>query len=402
MDQSVELADVVHRFGDRLRAIVALPRQAHKVLNAIAVCRTAALGGHRHACERCGYEHHVYHSCRNRHCPKCQQLAKAAWLEAREAELLPVPYFHLVFTVPHHLNALFLAHKRLLLKLLFQSVSATLLAFGDRHLGGQVGFTAILHTWDQRLNAHFHLHVLIPCGALTEGGSAWRDADTKFLFPVRALSKVYRGKFIAGLKRLADQKALESDHPVKDLIDRSYHHPWVVYAKAPFGSPATVLSYLGRYTHRVAISNDRILAIDDHDVVFNFRNRRQGDQVQTMRLDGVSFLRRFVLHTLPARFVRIRHYGFLGNRVRSKNITRLQQLLAHRRQPESDPIVTEASEPNASEPPAPVGSHADVTPVCPRCNGPLRVDQIAPYKPWQSQGSETWSGQPILNRARAP
>lgn len=375
-DAAVELADVVRRFGDRLRAKVAIPPEAQRVLNAIAVCRTAALGGQRYACPHCGYEHHVHHSCRNRHCPKCQQLAKAAWLEARQAELLPTPYFHLVFTTPHHLNGLMLANKRPMIALLFQAVSATLLSFGRRHLGGQVGFMAILHTWDQRLNPHFHLHVLIPAGALTEAGGAWQDAGDKFLFPVKALSKVYRGKFLAGLKRLFRQGCLEHADPIRPVLEQSYAVDWVVYAKPPFGSPAATLSYLGRYTHRVAISNQRLVAIDADQVVFTFRNRRRGDRAETMRLDGVSFLRRFLLHVLPPRLVRIRYYGFLGNRVRSANVAKLRTLLADRSTPEPEPPTAPPTVPDRLP-------EAASTARCPRCGQLLETYLIPAQKPWR-------------------
>jgi hypothetical protein len=375
-DAAVELADVVRRFGDRLRAKVAIPPEGQRVLNAIAVCRTAALGGQRYACARCGYEHHVYHSCRNRHCPKCQQLAKAAWLEARQAELLPLPYFHLVFTVPHHLNGLMLANKRPMIALLFQAVSATLSSFGRRHLDGQVGFMAILHTWDQRLNPHFHLHVLIPAGALTEAGRAWQDASDKFLFPVKALSTVYRGKFLDGLKRLSGQGRLEHADPLRPVVEQSYAVDWVVYAKPPFGGPAATLSYLGRYTHRVAISNQRIVAIDADQVAFTFRNRRRGDRVETMRLDGVSFLRHPLLHVLPPRLVRIRYYGFLGNRVRGANVAKLRTLLADRLPPEPEP---------AADPPAQADRLPDSAPTarCPRCGQSLETYLIPAQKPWR-------------------
>lgn len=397
--QSVELADVVHRFGDRLRAKVALPRQAHRVLNAIVTCRTQALGGQRYACDHCGYEHRVYHSCRNRHCPKCQQPAKAAWLEARRAELLPVPYFHLVFTVPHHFNDLMLANRRLLFSLLFQAASSTLQTFAERHWKGQPGFTAILHTWDQRLNLHVHLHVLIPCGALSDGGRAWNDTDGQFLFPVKALSQVYRGKFLDGLQRLAGQGRLQQADAIRWLIEQSYVHPWIVYAKAPFGSPAMTLSYLGRYTHRVAISNDRILSIHADQVVFNFRNRRQGDRVKTMRLDGISFLRRFLLHVLPNGFVRIRHFGFLGNRVRSANVAKLHRLLADRMQSPCDQARPPSADPREVSGDEQHDRWCQQT--CPQCGQPLQIILLPAQKAWRHDDAKH-AGDPSTARTRAP
>ena len=316
---TVTLADIVGRFGDDLRRQRRLPRQAHRVLNAIASCRTEALGGQRYDCSRCGHRHFVYHSCRNRHCPQCQSFTKAQWLAARQAELLPVPYFHLVFTLPHELNPALMHHRRSVLNLLFTATAQTLLQFGRQNLGGRVGFTMVLHTWDQQMNLHPHVHVLIPAGALAGDGNRWIAAKRSFLFPVHALSKVFRGKFMHQAKAWIDDPA---------VLDRLYTKPWVVYAKKPFAGPRKLLNYLGRYTHRVAISNHRLGAIHGDRVVFDFRNRRRGDVVQTMNLDGVEFLRRFLLHVLPHRLQRIRHYGLLANRCKAALLARCRQLLS--------------------------------------------------------------------------
>jgi hypothetical protein len=320
----VELADVVRRFGDDLRRQPRLSHQAQRVLDAVTACRTPALGGHRFDCAHCGHRHYVYHSCRNRHCPKCQQLAKARWLEARQAELLPVPYFHLVFTLPHEFNSIVLGHRRVMLGHLFAAAAQTLTEFGRRRFrgrvasGGRVGFTSVLHTWDQKLGAHFHLHVLIAGGALSDDQRRWVHARPNFLFPVHALSVAFRGKFMALARPLISEQA---------VINRLYAKPWIVYAKKPFAGPRKLLDYLGRYTHRVAISNHRLLAIEGDQVVFRYRDRPAGDVLRTMRLPGVEFLRRFLLHVLPPGLQRIRHYGFLANRGKAQALARCRQLL---------------------------------------------------------------------------
>ena len=252
-------------------------------------------------------------------------------MEDRKAELLPVPYFHLVFTVPHDLNPLILAHKRPLLTLLFNAASQTLVQFGHRNLGGQIGCTMVLHTWDQTLGAHFHVHCIIAAGALAADGARWIEADPRFLFPVRALSTVFRGKFCAALAqagstaaapRMEGLPALGTPEDFEQLRAQLYAKEWVVYAKAPLAGPAHVLDYVGRYTHRVAIANHRILDVRDGWVRFAYRNRRQGNRVQTMTLDADEFIRRFLLHVLPRGFMRLRHYGFLANRHKARTLRR--------------------------------------------------------------------------------
>jgi len=320
-----ELADVVGRYGPAFRRTHRLTGDQLKALDAIEVCRTAALGGHTDACPHCGYTRQSYNSCRNRHCPKCQRLTRARWIAARKADLLPVPYFHVVFTLPHDLNALVLHNRRTLIGLLFDTAARTLADFGRSTFGGKLGFTMILHTWDQKLNAHFHLHALVAGGALAgdDGSTRWVASDAKFLFPVHALSKTFRGKFLAGLKALRDAGDLTlpaamsspaTGKPLAALIETLYRKAWTVYAKPPFDGPQRTLEYLGRYTHRVAISNNRILSIDDDDVRFTYRDRRDGDRVKAMTLPAGEFLRRFCLHVLPTGLMRIRHFGFLANR----------------------------------------------------------------------------------------
>lgn len=296
----------------------------HKVIRAVKVCRTEELGGRLYRCDACDFERPVYNSCRNRYCPKCQSLAKAKWLEKQTSELLPVGYFHLVFTLPHEFNRLILAHKKILLALLFKAVSETLLEFGQTRLKGTLGVIAVLHTWDQTLKDHFHLHCLVPAGALSFDQSRWIAARKNFLFPVTALSRVFRGKFIAVLQQACHKGKMP---PVNNEIKASRQKSWVVYAKKPFGSPQTVLDYLGRYTHRVALSNDRILAIDQDQVTLSYRDRKDGDRKKTMSVDAQEFIRRFLLHVLPDRFMRIRHFGYLANRTKKHALPRCRKLL---------------------------------------------------------------------------
>jgi hypothetical protein len=337
-----ELADIFREHGNTYRSTQPLPLAHLKVMHAITTCRTPHLGGHIERCESCGYERAVYHSCRNRHCPKCQTLTKARWLQARMADLLPVKYFHTVFTLPHALNPLMLCNKEVMLAVLFKAVSQTLLAFGRNHLGGRLGFIAVLHTWDQVLMDHFHLHCVVPAGALAHDGSRWTPSrSTGYLFPVRALSRVFRGKFIALLEEErcsgtlifpGRTVALGTPQGFARLIGVLRSQPWVVFSKQPFAGPEQVLDYLGRYTHRVAISNHRILALDGNRVSFSYQDRRD-DTRKVMTLDANEFIRRFLLHVLPQGFMRIRSFGFLANRTKKQSLARIRALLAHIPQP---------------------------------------------------------------------
>lgn len=307
------LAEVLATFGAAYLATRSLPRGAARVWRAIVACRTAALGGHVDTCDACGATRHVYYSCRNRHCPRCQTRAKEAWISARRREVLPVPYFHLVFTLPHDLNGLIAVAPRALYENLFAAVSATLSEFAanPRHLGGIPAFSLVLHTWQQDLGRHVHLHALVAGGALT-GGGAWILPKKGFLFPVRALSKVFRGKFIAGLDALQRDERWPVTVDWQRLKPRLYTHDWVVYAKQPLGGPAAVLEYLGRYTHRVAISNERIVGIERDAVAFRVRADPSSGKKRTIRLPGTEFIGRFLQHVLPSGFKRIRHYGLLS------------------------------------------------------------------------------------------
>jgi putative transposase/transposase-like zinc-binding protein len=333
--RGVELADILRAHGESYRRDHPLPVSHLKVMQAVERCRTAALGGHLEQCDSCGYERPAYNSCRNRHCPKCQSLAKVKWLEKQKSELLPVGYFHLVFTLPHELNAVILTNKKILLSDLFKAVGETLVDFGRTRLGGQIGLITVLHTWDQTLLDHFHLHCLVPAGALSIEQKRWRPARKNFLFPVTALSVVFRGKFLDLLTRafarnkllFVGQTACLAD-PVafRLLINALRKKPWIVYAKKPFGSPLHVLDYLGRYTHRVALSNDRILSARNGEVTFRYRDRKNQDRKKTMTLDAHEFIRRFLLHVIPKGFVRVRHSGVLANRSKTL-LSKCRQLL---------------------------------------------------------------------------
>jgi hypothetical protein len=334
----IELADIFRQYIGAYQLRYNMPVSHLKVASAILNCRTAYLGGHIERCDHCKAETIAYNSCRNRHCPKCQCLTKERWLAARSAELLPTRYFHAVFTLDHALNRLVLTNKRKMLNILFKAVSDTLLSFGrhpDNGLGGQLGITAVLHTWDQKLRDHFHLHCLVPAGALCDDKTRWKHSNGDFLFHVKALSIVFRQKYLDYFKEAykkqelifpGQTKALGSAKGFKDLINRCYANRWVVDIRKPIERPEYVLDYLGRYTHRVAISNNRILCRENNKVSFTYKNRDTG-QMQQHSLDALEFIRRFFLHVLPKRFMRIRHYGFLSNRNKKCNVQICRKLL---------------------------------------------------------------------------
>jgi Putative transposase/Transposase zinc-binding domain len=346
-----ELADVFREYGEEYRRNHSLPVSHLKVMRAVERCRTAALGGHMQQCDSCGFERPAYNSCRNRHCPKCQSLAKLKWLDKQKSELLPVGYFHLVFTLPHELNGLILTNKKILLGHLFKAVGETLVDFGRTRLGGQIGFITVLHTWDQTLLDHFHLHCLLPAGAVSYDQKRWSPARKNFLFPVKALSVVFCGKFLDLLETAFAQNKLLFVGQSASLVDRGAFQllintlrkkPWIVYAKKPFGSPVHVLDYLGRYTHRVALSNDRIVSTCNRDVTFSYRDRKNEDRQKTMTLDAHEFIRRFLLHVIPKGFVRVRHFGFLANNSKSL-LSKCRQLL------DLDPTVPKLSQRSVHE-----------------------------------------------------
>ena len=320
----LELADIVRAHGAAFCAQRSLSGVQYRALRAIGACRTAALGGHIAQCDACGAQRYAYHSCRNRHCPKCQTLVKERWLAARRAELLPVPYFHLVFTLPHELNALAQGNPVQIYGILFAAVSATLVEFGanPRWLGGEIAATLVLHTWGQNLNQHLHLHCLVAAGALHRDGH-WIRARRGFLFPVQALSKVFRGKLLSALehafashqlKFAGATGALANAGAIQPFVAALRAHDWVVYAKQPFSGPQQVLDYLGRYTHRVALSNNRLTYFDEREVRFRYKDYAHGNRRKVLSLSPAEFIRRCLLHVLPRGFMRIRHYGLLANR----------------------------------------------------------------------------------------
>ena len=325
---SFEVAEILREYIGPYQDAFPLFPEHYKIVHNLLSCRTSELGGHMEKCDHCGTERISYNSCRNRHCPKCQNMPREKWLEARKAELLPVPYYHNVFTLPHDLNPLILSNKRIMLNILFKAVSQTLLEFGQNPgngLGGKLGFIAILHTWDQQLNAHFHLHCLIPGGVLKTDGS-WENAKKAYLFNVKAMSEVFRGKFLDLMIKAYQNKGLVSSlnpDQFKKLKESLYSKKWVVYIQKPIKRPEYVLEYLGRYTHRVAISNHRIISVDDGKVTFKYKNRKT-NQTVSCTITAVEFIRRFLLHSLPIGFMRIRHFGFLSNRWKSENIKRIR------------------------------------------------------------------------------
>ena len=314
----VELADILRTHGQAYLAKHSLGHSKAKAWRAIIACRTEALGGHIERCDSCNSTRHVYHSCRNRHCPKCQTRRKEQWLAARQRECLPVPYTHVVFTVPHALNGLAGSHFRLITDSLFDAAAATLLAFAAnlRWLGGMPALTLVLHTWNQQLERHLHVHALMPNGALRPDGQ-WQHGKRGFLFPVKALSSVFREKFMDALKQARSDGQLPNETmdatTWKKLLIALRKHDWVVYAKAPLGGPAQVLEYLSRYTHRVAISNERLVSLHNGEVTFKVRDNAHPGKKHLAHLPAESFIQRFLLHVLPTGFKRIRHYGILAN-----------------------------------------------------------------------------------------
>jgi len=335
-----EIADVIRRYGAAFQAQYGrLLGPLHLlVLKALAACRTAQLGGHVLACDRCGHRQQAYNSCHNRHCPKCQAGLRAQWFEDRQRDLLPVEYFHVVFTLPDELGPLALQNKVVVYNLLFQATSETLLeaAAGWKDLQARIGFFAILHTWGQQLDLHPHLHCVVPGGGVSLDGSRWVSCPRGFFMPVKLLSRIYRGKFLALLKEaqrrgeltLAGRlQPLACDRAFRTWLGPLYDKPWVVYAQPPWQGPEHVLKYLARYTHRVAIGNSRLQSIDDGQVTFTYKDYRRGQRPRTLTLAAGEFIRRFLMHVLPCGFVRIRYYGFLANAHRQQQLRRIRELL---------------------------------------------------------------------------
>jgi hypothetical protein len=375
----LEVADIFRVAGPAYRAAHAGHLSLHqlKVMSAIVHCRTAALGGHVEACSDCGHWRVAYNSCRNRHCPRCQGAAARTWLEAREADLLPVGYFHVVFTLPAEVADIAFHNKALVYDLLFKAASETMLtiAADPKHLGARIGITAVLHSWGSAMTHHPHIHMIVPGGGIARDGTRWISSRPAFLLPVRVLGKLFRRLFLARLMALYDAGRLSFFGSMAALADRRaflrHLSPvrkkrWIVYAKPPFAGPEAVLAYLSRYTHRVAISNSRLLRFDQAGVTFRYKDYRRdsADRQQTMTLGADEFIRRFLLHVLPKGFHRIRHYGLLASSTRKASLARARQLLGVAPPPDDPP----------AEP-------IDVRPPCPCCGGHMVV--VETFERWQ-------------------
>ena len=377
----LEVAEVFRQYGDEYFAAHPASVQQRRVTEDLVACRTAALGSHVQRCDACGHEEISYNSCRNRHCPKCQARKQAEWHEAQCRNLLPVQYYHLVFTLPEALGPLVLQNPRVLYGLLFRAASETLLtiAADPKHLGARIGFTAVLHTWGQTLMHHPHVHCVVPAGGLSPDERQWIAAREGFFLPVRVLSRLFREKYLAYLRQAYEAGDLVLAGRLGELaapgawrafLESLRRTEWVVYAKPPFGSPEQVLKYLARYTHRVAISNQRLVAIDNGDVVFRYKDYRHGRRPRVMRLTTTEFTRRFLrrrtspTHVLPRSFVRIRHFGLLANRSREEKLQRSRELLAAARP--SPSVIEPAATPGETvrTGPGPIPTHDQ----CPNCH----------------------------------
>ncbi len=371
----LEVADVLRQHGDAYRRAHAghLGRVENRVMSAIVACRTAALGGHVEACDDCGVARVAYNSCRNRHCPKCQGAARAQWLADRQAELLPVPYFHVVFTVPAPVAAIAFQNKAVVYAILFSAAAEamTTLAANPRRLGAQIGGVAVLHTWGQTLTHHPHVHCVVPGGGLSPDATRWIAGRPGFFLAVKPLAKLFRRLFLERMQKAFNAGVLNFFGDLASLTDpaslrahfaKMRRVNWVVYAKKPFGGPGQVLAYLGRYTHRVAIANSRIIALDDDHVVFNWKDYRQNGVTKIMKLAPGEFIRRFLLHALPDGFHRIRHFGFMANRHRAAKLAHCRGLLA------DQAMRFEPPENGSAAPQASI-----TAPACFECGGVMRV-----------------------------
>ena len=370
---TLEVADIFRARGDSFidRNESKISYQQLKVMRAITRCRTAALGGHVDRCTRCGHQTISFNSCRNRHCPRCQAQARQRWLANRERELLDTSYFHVVFTLPRELSMLTLQNPRVLYDLLFRTSSATLLevAADPKHLGADIGFFGVLHTWGQNLLHHPHVHFAIPAGGPSPDHSRWVRPRYAFFLPVKVLSRVFRGKFVAGLRRAFRRHQLHFGGSLQHLAQPKrfaallrtlFRTDWVVYAKPAFGGPKKVLRYLGRYTHRVAISNHRLLAFDGRNVAFRWRDYAHGNRQRKMTVSAEEFIRRFLMHVLPRGFVRIRNFGFLANGRRAVWFPLCRELLHMQSQPEASAAAASTDRAMWS---------------CPLCHGPMLVTE---------------------------
>jgi hypothetical protein len=391
----IEVADIFRAVGPAYRTAHGGHLSLHqlKVMSAIEQCRTAALGGHIEACEECGHWRIAFNSCRNRHCPKCQGSAARTWLAEREADLLPVGYFHVVFTLPAEIAAIAWQNKALLYDLLFRTASETMLtiAADAKHLGARIGITAVLHTWGSAMTHHPHVHMIVPGGGISSDGTRWISSRPAFLLPVRVLSKLFRRLFLNRLVAMHEAGRLAFYGAMASLIDHQAFHRylapvrkarWIVYAKPPFAGPEAVLAYLSRYTHRVAISNSRLLAFNGTSVTFRYKDyrRRGAERQQVMTLAADEFIRRFLLHVLPRGFHRIRHYGLLSSATHRTNIARARELL------------------DVAPPAAPATVNEPVSlPPCPCCGGRMHIVEI--FERWHQPRAPPVAASPIRNLA---
>jgi hypothetical protein len=371
MRPQTEVADVFRTHGPSYRETHKLPLNQLRTMHAVEVCRTAELGGHVDECEECGHVKISYNSCRNRHCPKCQFLKKGKWIEARGKELFPIQYFHVVFTLPDELNPLALRNREVIYNMLFKAASETLTELAGKRLGARIGFIAVLHTWGQNLIDHPHLHCVVTGGGLSQG--KWISSKRRFLFPVKVMSRLFKGKFLAFLRKAYKEESLKFpwiahvEEAFTAFLSGLYTKEWVVYAKPPFNGPEIVLKYLGRYTHRIAITNQRIIGIEDGKVSFSWKDYADGNKHKIMTLDAAEFIRRFLLHVLPDGFVKIRHFGLLGNRNRKACLETCRMLLGVK-EPETVPSETWQESLLRI-------TGIDVT-LCPLCHGRMRRKEL--------------------------
>jgi Putative transposase/Transposase zinc-binding domain len=381
---ALEVADIFRQHGPAYRAAQSLPLAQLRVMRAVEVCRTAVLGGHIEKCGHCDHTRQAYNSCRNRHCPKCQTLARARWLESRTAELLPVEYFHVVFTLPERIAEIAFYNKEVVYGILFGAASQTLLtiAADPKHLGAGIGFFGVLHTWGQNLLHHPHVHFVVPGGGISSDGTRWNPCRAGFFLPVRVLSRLFRRLFLEQLAKAFQHNQLHFPGAIEPLqaapafaacLASQASCEWVVYAKPPFGGPQQVLDYLGRYTHRVAISNQRLLSMEDGNVTFQWKDYRHSHKLNSKRmtLAAGEFIRRFLIHTLPSGFPRIRHFGFLANRHRKQKLKLCRELIRH-------PIL-DLLPPIANERQTRIEK---VIPPCPHCKIGImiRIGFLPPYQ----------------------
>lgn len=381
---TLEAACIFRRYGAGYREKRRLPLQQRRVMRAIETCRTAVLGGHSERCGRCHHERNSYNSCRNRHCPKCQNSARAKWVERRRGELLPAEYFHVVFTIPQELNSLALQNPQIVYNLLFRASAATLetIAADPKHLGARIGFFSVLHTWGQNLLHHPHIHCVVTGGGLSPDGASWVACRPGFFLSVRVLSRLFRRLFLEAVQQAFTRGQLgfygnlaPLQHTFAKLLAELAQREWVVYAKPPFGGPQQVIDYLGRYTHRVAISNNRLEGVENDQVVFRYKNYRSHGRHKSRRmsLPAEEFIRRFLLHTLPPGFQRIRHYGLLGSRHKKEALPRCQSLL------HAAPALPPAANQTGSDTPA----LSTLVKLCPQCRiGQMLPVQILPRQPF--------------------